>query len=163
MARWTVKPPVERVRNGYRLNLDDEERDVLVRMIGELRTLLVGPSDHELLRRIFPTAYHRPENAEHDEEYQRLMREDLVASRLSAMAVVDEALAGKGTLDEPGVIAFMQSLNALRLVLGTMLDVTEDLDLDDLAEDDPQLWEHHLYGFLSWLLEWTVRALSPDA
>ena len=53
----------------------------------------------------------------------------------------------------------MQSINAVRLVLGSMLGITDDdsADAADLA-DSP---EHHLYDFLSWLLEWTVRSLSP--
>jgi hypothetical protein len=48
----------------------------------------------------------------------------------------------------------------LRLVLGTMLDVTEDSDPDDVDEDDPYVGEHHLYSFLSWLLDWAVQAMS---
>jgi hypothetical protein len=27
--------------------------------------------------------------------------------------------------------------------------------------DDPLAGEYQLYGYLSWLLEWAVRALSP--
>ena len=54
----------------------------------------------------------------------------------------------------------MQALNALRLVLGTMLDVDEDDDLDDIDDDDPLVGEHHLYDYLSWLLDWAVRALG---
>ena len=36
------------------------------------------------------------------------------------------------------MIAFVQAINGLRLVLGTMLDVVEDHDPDDIDEDDPQ-------------------------
>ncbi len=61
-------------------------------------------------------------------------------------------------LDEAGLTALMQSLNALRLVLGTILDVGEDHDLDDVAPDDPLVGEHHLYGYLSYLLDAAVRA-----
>ena len=163
MSRWSVKPPVERVRNGYRINLDPEERDVVRRLLGELQTLLVGPSDNPALKRIFPAAYHLAEHAEHDAEYQRLMREELVASRLTAIAAVNEALAAKPPLDESQILAFMQSLNGLRLVIGTMLDVSEEEDLSAVDENSPNAGEHHLYGFLSWLLEWTVRALDPAA
>jgi hypothetical protein len=54
----------------------------------------------------------------------------------------------------------MQSINAIRLVLGTMLGITDDDAADDADRGDTP--EHHLYDFLSWMLEWTVRSLSPD-
>jgi hypothetical protein len=159
---WRPKPPVERVRDGYRVHLEREERDLLERLLGELRDLLVGPADHPGLARIFPVAYHLPEHAGHDEEYQRLMREDLVASRLSGIEQVLAVVSAPdgATIDEAAVTAFMQALNGLRLVLGTVLDVQEDHDPDDVPDDHPMVGEYHLYGYLSWLLEWTVRALS---
>ena len=159
---WRTRPPVERTRHGYRINLDDDERQVLQSLLDQLRTLLLGPDDHPLLRRLFPAAYHLPEHAEHDAEYQRLMREELVASRLAGIETVMGVLRSnpKASLDEGQVLAFMQALNGLRLVLGTVLDVGEDDDLDDIGPDHPMAAEHQLYGFFSWLLEWTVRALS---
>lgn len=160
MAAWRFKPPIERVRSGYRINLDQEERDVLVRLLGELRSLLVGPNDSPTLARLFPTAYHLPEHAGHDDEYQRLMREELVASRLTGIEIVLGALTETRVLDESKIMALLQAVNGVRLVLGTILDVSEELDLEHLPEDHPQLGEFHLYGYLSWLLEWTVRALS---
>ena len=158
-----MRPPVERFRSGYRINLATEERDLVRRLLGELQALLVGPSDNPALKRIFPAAYHLAEHREQDEEYQRLMREELVASRLSAIIAVHEALDAKPPLAESQIFALMQSLNGLRLVIGTMLDVSEDDDLTDIDEDAPSAGEQHLYGYLSWLLEWTVRALDPAA
>lgn len=156
MSRF--RPPVRRSRSGYLLNLSEDEVDVLRRVLGQLRQLLEGGDDpgalDDLTRRLFPTAYTHDEELE--AEYQRLMREELVASRVASIDIVDEILAGGGHIDESQLTSFMQSLNAVRLVLGTMLDVGED-------DDDPQRGdsaEHHLYAYLSWLLEWTVRALS---
>ncbi|MEK7426648.1 MAG: DUF2017 family protein [Actinomycetota bacterium] len=160
MARWQFRPPIERYRGGFRLNLDDEERDLIRRLLGEMQSLLVGPSDNPALVRVFPAAYHLPEHAEHDAEYQRLMREELVASRLVGIDTVTAALAAKPPLDEAQVSALMQGLNGLRLVLGTVLDLSEDDDPDDIADDDPRAGEHQLYSFLSWLLEWTVRTMT---
>lgn len=158
--RWQFKPPVERVKHGYRINVPDTDRHLLLALMSELRDLLTGPADAPALRRIFPAAYHLPEHAEHDAEYQRLMRDDLVASRLSGMDIVEKALGQKGPLDEAQLLAFAQALNGIRLVLGTVLDVGEDIDPDDVSPDHPLAAEHHLYSFLSWLLEWTIRALQ---
>ncbi len=108
--------------------------------------------------RLFPTAY--PDDEDKEAEYQRLMRDELVASRLAAIDSVTETLSGDELLDETQTIAFMQSINAIRLVLGTMLGITDDESADDADVADTP--EHHLYDFLSWLLEWTVRALSPS-
>lgn len=160
IGRRAFHPPVERIDDGFRINIDSEERELLRRLLGELRALLLGPSDHPALARIFPTAYHQAQHAEHDEEYQRLMREELVASRLAGIGQVMEALDAEPPLGEAQVLALMQALNGVRLVLGTVLDVGEDFDVEDLPDDHPQLGEHQLYAFLSWLLEWTIRALS---
>jgi hypothetical protein len=160
MARWQFRPPVERYRSGFRINLDDEERALVLRLLGELRDLLTGPDDHPALARIFPTAYHRPEDLDLDGEYQRLMREELVASRLTGIEIVVRAFDAKPPLAAEQLHAFMQAVNGIRLVLGTVLDVGDDHDPDLVDDDDPQVGEHHLYGFLSWLLEWTVRALQ---
>ncbi|MGD9997733.1 MAG: DUF2017 family protein [Ilumatobacteraceae bacterium] len=158
--RWEFRPPIERVQGGFRVNLGDSEREVLLRLLDEMRTLLMGPSDNPALVRVFPTAYHQPAHAELDAEYQRLMREELVASRLAGIGTVIDALSSPTPISEQDLAALMQGLNGLRLVLGTALDVDEEHDLDAIAEDDPHLGEHHLYVFLSWLLEWTVRAMQ---
>ena len=73
------------------------------------------------------------------------------------------ALQAPGTVDEETMIAFVQAINGLRLVLGTMLDVSEDIDPDDIDDADPLAGEHHLYNFLSWLLDWAVRALGEPS
>ena len=53
----------------------------------------------------------------------------------------------------------MQALNALRLVLGTRLDVSED-DEGPVRADDPNAAAYALYEFLGYLLERTVQSLA---
>lgn len=110
-----------------------------------------------LLERLFPPAY--PDDPERDAEYQRLMRDELIASRVAAIETVDGFLADGRRLDETELTALMQSVNAVRLVLGTMLGVTED-DADERTDALADAPEWHLYTYLSWLLEWTVQALA---
>ena len=153
-------PPIERVRNGFVFNIGEDERQLVARLLNELSQLLMGESGDPRLIRIFPPAYHLADDAEADAEYQRLMREDLVASRLSSITTVNAALQEPGPVGEETMIAFIQAINGLRLVLGTMLDVDEDDDPDAIDDDDPLVGEHHLYNFLSWLLDWAVRALG---
>jgi hypothetical protein len=108
-------------------------------------------------------AYHL--DAESNEEYQRLMRSELVASRLAAISraveVIDTAENQSPILTSGDMSQFMQSLNAIRLLLGTMLDVSEDDELNGqngLEDDDPRLAQHHLYAYLGWLLEASISA-----
>ncbi|MEQ8439109.1 MAG: DUF2017 family protein [Ilumatobacter fluminis] len=161
MSRF--RGPVRSTRKGFEIAVDDDEAALIRRLAGELRQLLTDDADDEharaLLIRLFPTAY--PDDEELEEEYQRLMREELVASKLAALDVVDRALApGADPLDDAGLLAFMQSVNSVRLILGTMLEVSDDPDADEVRaglEDSP---EYALYSYLSWLLEHCVRALS---
>jgi hypothetical protein len=153
-------PPIERVADGFVFNIGDDERQLVARLSTELGELLIGEAGDPRLIRIFPPAYHLADDAEADAEYQRLMREDLVASRLAGIATVNLVMEAPGPVSEEAMISFVQAINGLRLVLGTMLDVVEDHDPDDIDDDDPLIGEHHLYNFLSWLLDWAVRALS---
>jgi len=171
MARLT-KPPVQRTRRGFRINLDIEERDLIHRLLGELRTLLtesaapesrVGEPD-DRLRRLFPSAYNQPADRELDIEFRRLMRNELITSRLAGLDLISDSLAptdpAAPELTETQMVAFLQALNGVRLVLGTMLDVSEEHDIDDVGADDPLVGEYHLYDFLSWVLDSSVRAVQ---
>ena len=150
--------PVERTRDGYRVHIGEHEQAVVGTLMDQLRDLLLtAPADDPRLRRLFPTAYHA--HPELDAEYQRLMREELVASRVAAIEGVSAVLAGQ-SLSEDELYRFMQSLNAVRLVLGTIVDIGEDDDPERVPDDDPMAPELHLYHYLSWLLDWTVRAMS---
>lgn len=164
MAR-KVRPPIERVGGSFRFNLDLEEREMIHRLMGEMRALLEDSDDDDgRLRRIFPTAYHQASDQELDHEYQRLMREEILASRLKGLDAVDEfmqaASGDRATATEAQMMAFLQALNGLRLVLGTMLDITEEHDLGDIDETHPLAGEYNLYDFLSWMLDWSVRAVQ---
>jgi hypothetical protein len=162
MAEREFIAPVEATDDGWRLNIQVEERDLLIRLLEELKALLTGEETEAttpLLHRLFPPAF--LDDPDKEAEYQRLMREDLIASRIAAVDNVTRLLHpdGPDMLTENETMAFMQSINAIRLVLGTMLDITDDETADEADEEDSP--EHHLYSYLGWILEWTVRSLSP--
>ncbi len=153
------RPPIRRRGDGFVVALGGEERAVVDRLLGELGDLLDddGEASAVLLDRLFPTVY--PDDPEREAEYQRLMRPELVESKKSAIADVRAALADdEHRLDDAELVSLMQGINSVRLVLGTMLGVTDDGDeVADGLESSP---EYALYGYLSWLLEWCVRALT---
>ena len=154
--------PIRPVDGGFVIDLGDEESAMLRRLLGELRNLLTDPepgSEAQLLMvRLFPVVHPDDEEAEH--EYQRLMRDELVQSKLEALDAVESALGGDGHVDELRLVAFMQSINSIRLVLGVMLGVNDDPDADEVTPGLEDSAEYHLYAYLSWLLERAVQALS---
>jgi hypothetical protein len=162
MAFRKNRSVVERTSKGYVLRLSRDEIGLIVRLLDELRSLMQSddPAVLPLMRRLFPPAYHLQDDAEAEAEYQRLMRDDLVESRLESISHVESALTAGEPMDDATVQGFMQALNGVRLVLGTLLDVGEEDDQMSVRDDDPMAGEHHLYGFLSYLLESTVLAVS---
>jgi len=112
------------------------------------------------------TKRRRPNTADSD---------DLITSRLAQIDAAD-ALLGPGGPDrfaEADTIALMQSINAVRVVLGTILDVTDEDDHlaaehnavdaseppDGDDDEGDELTAMQLYDYLSWLLEWVVHSL----
>jgi hypothetical protein len=152
--------PVTRSGSGFVLHLGKDERAVVIRLLEDLRAMQADPGAADAVTRLFPVVH--PGDPEQEAEYQRLMREELIQSRAEGIATAVEVLARPGRkvgLDEPEMLAFVRAVNSVRLVLGTILDVTEDDDLDAAPEllDSP---EYQLYGYLSYLLDACIRALG---
>ena len=152
---------VKRTRKGdFAVKLPDHERELLATLPAQLRELL--DSDDPATERLFPPAY--AADPERDEEYQRLVHDDLVRSRRTAIDVM-EATLDQERLSEEELSAWLSALNDLRLVLGTKLDVSEDMYADGVPPDDPRAPAFALYGYLGWLQEQVVEALAaglPD-
>jgi hypothetical protein len=158
------------VKGGFRFGIDADEILLVRRLVGEVRQLLesLEPGDAKM-HRLFPPAY--TDDDEKNLEYQRLMRDELVASRVADLQLVDELLndatpaettpadttrPGPVVFDATRVEALARSVNSVRLVLGSLLG------LDD-EDDDHHRWsgrpEYELYQFLSWVLDGAVDAL----
>ncbi len=71
-----------------------------------------------------------------------------------------EATIDGDRLTEDELVGWLGALNNLRLVLGTRLDVTEDLDFELLEPDDDRRPAFALYHYLTWLQDEVVTALS---
>ena len=145
--RWDEKAGV------YRLNLDDGFRTILRELMQQFLDLLEDPGA-PVLHRLFPPAYSDPTDIVRQDEYRRLMMEDLVERRRADGQMVLD-LAAEKTLTEEQLLAWSRSINGLRLVIGTYLDVSDD---DELQA--PQSAEESAYQFLSFLLEEAIDAMS---
>jgi hypothetical protein len=136
------------------LRLSAPERDLLRGLPGQLRALLETGSDDPTLRRLFPPAYADDEQAE--AEYRGLMQADLLEKHREALTVL-ERTADRERLDAAEADAWLVALNDLRLVLGTRLDVTEDMYESEIDPEDAELG---VYLYLTWLEEQLVEAAA---
>jgi Domain of unknown function (DUF2017) len=148
--------PIRRTRGGrYVISLGVEERSLLKILPEQLRTILVNTEDPGL-RRLFPPAYSARTDDEHQQEFRRLMTEDLLARHREALDVL-ESTAELDEVTAEQLDGWMRALNSIRLVLGTRLDVTEDDDPAGHMTD-----EHAIYYFLGYLQECVIEALSGE-
>jgi hypothetical protein len=141
-------------KGGYRLRLPRAERELLASLPRQMRELL--QTDDPSLRRLFPPAYGDDPAA--DDEYRRLMRDELLEGKLAALQVVEETAFAEH-LDAEDLEAWLGALESVRLYLGTELDVTEGT-YEALDPGDPGAPALALYGYLSFLQEQAVEALS---
>jgi hypothetical protein len=148
------QPPIRRTRDGrYEISIGELERRLLRTYLDQLRDLLL--SDDPLLRRLFPPAY--LEDPDRDQDYQRLMKGELIESRFAAIEVM-EATLDERYVDEGALTLWMQAINSLRLAVGTRLDVSEEPGPID--REDPDFGLRVLYEQLGWLLAFVVEALT---
>ena len=154
-----VRPIEPDGEGGFHLRLSDGERELLRDLPGELREILDSEQDDPSLRRLFPPAYERDDEAE--DEYRRLMADELLEGRRAALRLVQET-AGRERLSAEELDAWLRALNDLRLVLGTRLDVTEETYVTELDPAHPQAYELSVYGYRSWLQEQLVAAAAGE-
>jgi hypothetical protein len=139
------------------LKLSRDERALLARLAAELRAQLDDePGGEPSLRRLFPPAY---EDEADERAYRELAGDSLLDGRRAALEVLAETVDHK-RLSAEEADAWLRTLNDLRLVLGTRLDVQEDTFASDLRPDDPDAPALAAYGYLSWVQEQLVEALT---
>jgi hypothetical protein len=134
------------------VRLDDTMRSLLRQVSEELREVLLVDDDTQT-RRLYPTAY--PDDEKLESGYQDMMHDQLLMQRLDGIdqlqATVDDEEISIEVAD-----AWMNTINQIRLVLGTQLDVGEnDLEID---EDDPLATSLVVYQVLTHLLEELTQA-----
>lgn len=146
---------------GYDVRLPTEERELLSSLPGQLVSLLDdvddAPSDQlpDAIRRLLPRAYSTDDEAE--AAYVALTRQDLVEHHREALELL-AATASATHLDDEQLSGWLAALNDLRLVLGSILDVTEQ-DVG-LPATDPRQAEWIAYHYLGALQSEVIDALS---
>jgi hypothetical protein len=156
MARRNRPSPRVVARDGsYQLALDERERELIRQILGDMRALLTLDASDPRVRRLYPSAY--ADDAEKEKEYRELTHEELRSSRLANVDAVEASIEAS-VLTEEQLTAWMQAVNALRLVLGTLLDIKDDDQELAFDPDDPEARTQALYGYLGGLLDEIVDA-----
>ena len=151
-----LKPRIRRTRKGtFALDIPREERDALRLLPGQLRDLLA--TDDPALERLFPPAY--PDDVQAQADFASLTHDDLRAGKLTSIEVMERTIDAD-RLDEEQLLAWLGSINDLRLVFGTRLGVTEETDERSFPAEDPRAFAFALYAYLGWLEEQAVEALA---
>ena len=153
---------------------DAVDDDPLAAMVG-LPAGDVRRPDDPAMARLLPDAY-RPEASDKpgfdvDEaaaDFRRYTEGDLRAGKRAHAVLVLEHLAalhggGRLRLDRAGADAWLGTLNDLRLVLGTRLEVTEETGDQDPPDDEDRAHALQVYGWLGWLQESLLDCLDPQA
>lgn len=148
-----------RDRHGrYRTGLGSNEREVLKALPRQVQGLL--ETQDPSVKRVFPVAYPQDERAE--SEYREMMDAQLLQKHEQTLDTL-AATVDSPTLDEEEIHQWLDALEVLRLVLGTQLDVTEDVVvIDDL---DPRAEQFAVYRYLSMLQGEIIDSLAdalPD-
>ena len=153
-----MSSPIRRRRDGrYTLRLDANARTVLADLARQLPEA-IGARD-PMVRRLFPPAYPSAEQAVAEQEYRELVDTALVNHHVRALEVL-VATAHDDTLDEAEFNAWLDAVGSLRLVLGTRLDVHEDMEAPD--PQDPMAAEYGLFLFLGELQYLMVEVLADQ-
>jgi hypothetical protein len=151
---------------------DAVDDDPLAAMVGLPSGDVRRPEDPALAR-LLPDAY-RPDASgdpqfdagEAAAEFRRYTESDLrTAKRAQADRVLETlaSLGGSGRLqlDRADADAWLGTLNDVRLVLGTRLDVTEETYEQPLPDDEDLAHALQVYSWLGWLQETLLDCLEP--
>jgi hypothetical protein len=151
---------------------DAVDDDPLAAMVGLPSGDVHRPEDPALAR-LLPDAY-RPDASDDPEfdadeaatEFRRYTQSDLRAGKRAHAVTVLESLAalegaGRLRLDRLQSDAWLGTLNDVRLVVGTRLDVTEQT-YQQPPPDDDAAHALQLYSWLGWLQESLLDCLDPS-
>lgn len=149
LGRVTPRPG-----GGARLVAGPIQRMLLGRLLDRLDARL--DVEDPTTKRLFPPAY--PDDAAAEADFRAMARGELLDVRHEAIATVRSTLYAE-ELDAVQTAAWLGVLNDLRLVIGTEIDVKQDLgEIPD--EDDPRHQGFIEYVFLGWLVEQFVDVLA---
>jgi hypothetical protein len=147
-------------KGGVHIELPTDLRELLASLAKQLGELIDDPdsADDPGMARLFP-----PASVDDPMEalgFEQLMGEALRAGKRESAAVV-RATSNATILSADETLAWMRCLNDIRLLLGTRLDVSEDIEVETMLDDPLTEQAALIYVSLSELVEMLSRAADP--
>jgi Domain of unknown function (DUF2017) len=154
-----ARPRFRRDRQGrFRVGLEGPEQQLLGMLPRQVQELL--EQEDPSTARVFPVAY--TDDAKAQADYREMMGSQLLQQHQRSLDTLAQT-ASSSTIDESEIHEWLDALEVLRLVLGTQLDVSEDVNM--VADTDPRAAQFTVYHYLSMLQGEIVDALAaalPD-
>jgi len=157
------KGPVHRVGpKRFEVRLSPSERDAVRSFAAQMRGLLTAETaaSDPAVARLFPPAL-PDDDVLGNLEYEQDHGDELLLGKLEALDTLERTVAAT-EVNEDELLAWLGSLNSIRLVVGTRLDVTEETTARDFADDEEAAGLFALYGYLTWLQGWVIEALDEE-
>ena len=148
-------------KGGVNVDLPPDIRELLASLAKQLVELIDDPdsADDPGMARLFP-----PASVDDPMEalgFEQLMGEALRAGKRESAAVL-RATATATHLNAEETLAWMRCLNDIRLLLGTRLNVQEDVDVEAMMSDPLSEQAAVMYIALTELVEMLSRAADPS-
>jgi Domain of unknown function (DUF2017) len=150
---------VGQVRDMLAARVAATPQDELAELTGITAGPTTAPADR-VLARLLPD-FHR-EDATLSGGLRALHEPELVALKDTAAGVVLDTCPARGgrlRLSDEQAQAWLSALNDVRLALGTVLEVVEDMP-DELPAEDPRAAHLVVYHWLTWVQESLIQALA---
>ena len=148
-------------RGGVDVDLPSDLRELLASLAKQLVDLIDDPeaADDPGMARLFPPA--SVDDPMETLGFEQLMGEAIRAGKRESAAIL-RATADAQHLNADETLAWMRCLNDIRLLLGTRLDVQEDMDIEAMFDDPLTEQAAITYVALSELVEMLSRAADPS-
>jgi len=140
-------------RGRFRPGLEAPEGELLRTLA--LQALELVDQDEPSARRLFPVAYPGDHHAQ--AEYRDMMGGQLLEHHRQALEVLSST-ADADAIEHGDLHAWLGAIEVLRLVLGTELDVSEDVT--EVLPGDPRTDQFAVYRYLSMLQDEIVDTLA---
>ena len=152
-----IRGPVRQIdENSFENLLTDEEKELLGMLPGVVVEAIESHSPY--VTRLFPPTYPFDDAAQH--EIEKVDPDSLADEHRRLL----EGLAGsvtKAVLTHEDLVNWVGAINDIRLLIGTALDVYEEMERP--GEDDPRFQDFVIFDYLTWLQGSLLAFLSQQA
>ncbi len=149
--------PIRRISEDQFRNLLREEEKELLKILPELVEEAIRMNS-PYVTRLFPPTYPFDDSAQ--AKVEKCRSDSLAKQHMEVLGGFTKSI-NQEILSVQDVATWVEALNDIRLLMGTALDVYEDMDLP--SENDPKFGDFVIYNYLAWLQSSLLEFLAHEA